>query len=81
MEILESSTSVLQEIPISAFTVRGGIVCDANAAARQQGIQNGAAIETLLSTGAVEYGTFTSGRLYLTLRLSGAVCEIGRAHV
>lgn len=74
MELSASSTAVLQEIPIPAFTVRSGIVCDANAAARQQGIQNGNSIETLLSTGAVEYSSFSGGRLYLTLQLSGTLC-------
>lgn len=73
MELSVSSTAVLQEIPIPAFTVRSGIICDANASARQQGIQNGSAIAPLLATGDVEYSTFSSGRLYLTLRLSDAI--------
>ena len=74
MELSASSTAVLQEIPIPAFAVRNGIIFDANAAAQQQGVQNGSAIETVLSTGAIEYSTFSSGRLYLTLQLSGTIC-------
>lgn len=74
MELSASSTAVLQEIPIPAFTVRSGIIFDANAAAQQQGVQNGSAIETILFTGAIEYSTFSSGRLYLTLKLSGTLC-------
>ena len=48
MELSASSTALLQEIPIPAFAVRSGIVFDANAAARQQGVENGSAIENLL---------------------------------
>lgn len=74
MELSASSTAVLQELPIPAFAVRSGVIFDANAAARQQGVQNGSAIETLLSTGVTEYAAFSSGRLYLTLQLAGMTC-------
>ena len=74
MELSPSSTALLQEIPIPAFAVRSGIIFDANAAARQQGVENGSAIEKILSTGATEYSTFSGGRLYLTLNLSGMAC-------
>ena len=74
MEISKSSTAVLQEIPIPAFAVSNGIIFDANAAARRQGVENGSAIENLLSTGVAEYRDFTGGRLYLALQLSGTTC-------
>lgn len=69
-----SSTPVLHEIPIPAFIVRDGIVMDANAAARQQGIRADQPIGELLATGAEEYSTFSGGRLYLTLKLAGSGC-------
>ena len=63
MELSASSTAVLQEIPIPAFAVRSGIIFDANAAAQQQGVQNGSAIETILFTGAIEYSTFSTDQI------------------
>lgn len=74
MELSGSSTAVLHEIPIPAFIVREGIVTDANTAAQQQGVRIDQPIQKLLATGAEEYGTFSSGRLYLNLTLAGASC-------
>lgn len=74
MELSASSTALLQELPIPAFAVRDGVIFDANAAARQQGVQNGSSIEALLSTGVAEYAAFSNGRLYLTLQLAGMTC-------
>ncbi len=74
MEVKQSSTPLLHEIPNPAFVVSGGTVSDANAAARQHGICTGTAIASLLALGQTEYTELAGGRLYLTLNFSGALC-------
>ena len=71
MEQREEITLMLNQIPNPAFLVKDGSVLEVNPSAEVQMITVGAAVQTLLATGAQEYTDYTDGNLFLTLRICG----------
>lgn len=76
MEYTEDSTAILNLIPSPAFTVKDGIITDANTAALQRQILIGSPIIDLLETGLEEYSQFRGDCLYLTLRVCDIPCSV-----
>lgn len=70
MKISDNFT-MIDNFTCPAFTVNNGIVDWVNESAEQRGVVSGAAIDTLIETGAAEYSAFTGGILCLTLLISG----------
>ena len=68
MALLETNTN-----PV--FCVQDGSVLYANAAAATRGVEVGAKIDDLLTTGKQEYADFSGHCLYLSLELCGCICS------
>lgn len=71
MEHSNDAMALLDMIPRPTFCVRGGLIVKVNQAAERLFLQTGTEIQKLLLTGAEEYASFSDGRLYLTLNVSG----------
>jgi len=71
MEKQTETNAALDALLLPAFLARDGAVLRANDAAGRLLIQPGMSVDALLHTGKTEYGTFSQGKLYLTLSLSG----------
>ena len=71
MDQITDAMEMVDHLSHPAFCVRDGIIIKANAAALGRMIEPGKPVAELLLAGAEEYRDFTSGCLYLTLRLCG----------
>lgn len=71
MDQLKDALGLLDLMAHPAFCVRDGIIIKTNPAAAAHGIEAGAAVSTILESGAEEYRDFRSGCLYLNLNISG----------
>lgn len=71
MEQFHNALAMLDLMQQSAFCVQGGTIIKVNPAASAMLIEAGSPVQTLLSTGAEEYASFSGGCLYLTLTVAG----------
>lgn len=73
MERVEDIFGMLDLMIRPAFCVKDGHILHANPAARGRMVEEGAAVQPLITGGKAEYDEFTEGCLYLTLTISGKV--------
>lgn len=71
MEQTEDTIGMLDLMLRPAFCVRNGTIVRVNQGAKQYFIEENRAFEELLDIGREEYGAFSGGSLFLTLRISG----------
>ena len=71
MDKTNNSLDLLDMIPYPAFCVREGVITKVNPAASGYFIETGTRVQDLLLTGEEEYASFSDGRLYLNLKISG----------
>ena len=86
MENTEERIAMLNQIPSPAFIVSEGVITHVNEAAQHLQLATGDQVDPLFTTGAVEYASFTSGNLYLTMSICGidtSVCvtDLGHDHL
>ena len=74
MKIETNIENILDLMDRPAFCVDGGIIREANQAARSRMLSPGENVFPLIRTGAKEYEAFSSGCLYLTLCVAGELC-------
>ena len=71
MEILQNTIGLLEQLPQPVFLVKDQTVVYANHAAQLRDVQEKTNIYDLISIGHQEYQQFTSGKLILTVCVSG----------
>lgn len=75
MEQIEDALGMLDLMTCPALCVKNGTIAGANQAAKSYFIEPGQDFTALLATGGAEYAEFSGGCLYLTLTISGQICD------
>lgn len=75
MEQKQSTPDILEQLMLPAFSVKDGIIIQANQAALQRQIQVGTAVCEIIEIGKEEYADFSSGNLRLTLQICDIPCN------
>ena len=75
MDCIQNSNGILESLMCPAFTVKDGMIAQANRAAAAYGLESGASIADMIRVGQEEYAAFTEGKLCIILDLDGTACQ------
>ena len=75
MESILHSVSITEQLPYPAFIVKDGIITEVNSAAQERQLPVGTNINTLIYSGLEDYAQYTSGKLFVQLRIDKVFCD------